>query len=205
MRLLILCTALALIACQPPEPPPVQGEIAGYWHGQRWRGNARVYWLSHYGADGNIDIEFLTCYAGRTLDQTREYGEGRFEDGILYTTLDRIVEADGDTWVAGVDDRDNDGAPDPPHTVDYRMLELTETMMRYESLARRERFEAQRVDETYELACPPARAVVDTRPGGRSGADGWVRRGVGSEDDDTQAVPEIELRELLGAEPSTED
>ncbi|MFK8015300.1 MAG: hypothetical protein AB8G17_07650 [Gammaproteobacteria bacterium] len=175
MRPLILLVALAVGACNvttAPEPPAptIEGDIIGHWTGQRAENRADVLWLSHVEADGTLEIEFWTCFNGQRMRWQRQSGLGGLRDGLFETRIARQEFRGPDDDVVNVNEEGFD--------YDYRVTELTDSLLRYESEELDERYEVTRVDASYTLRCPPATVIVDTEPTGPRQPDAWIRRGV---------------------------
>lgn len=173
MRLIVLC-GVVLGACTPP-PEPVNGEIAGAWHGQRWDGQARVHWLSHIADDGELDIRFITCFNGEVVRTEHQYGRGDLTDGVFRIDLDYIEYPNPET-----------GEIEQGEGFDheYAMTELRADRMRYYSSEHGERYEASRVANDFEPECAPATLNVRTEPGARRAQDAWITRMADSPEDD---------------------
>ncbi len=155
----------------------MEGDITGRWFGERWEGSARVQWLVDRRNDGHFEVLFHTCFAGDVVRVETHTGLSDFTAGVYRTTIDQIV-TDGDVWIA---DSDEEAV-----VYEYEISKLTPETMHYRSLDFGNRYVVERVDEQFELKCPPARNIVDTNPGGRTGRDAWIRRGVGSEEPDAE-------------------
>lgn len=175
MRWFILLVVFAVGACGAP-PPPIEGDITGYWHGKRWEGKARVLWLSHLEADGALEIEFITCFNGERLRWQRQIGTGYLRNGIFETRIERQQFEDENGELV----RENEEG----FGFDYRVTELTAARMRYQSDEFGERYEVTRVESDFVMDCPPATLSVSTQPDGRRGTDAWIRRGANSDNDE---------------------
>ena len=169
---LLLLGATLASACQPQPDIVLEGDITGRWFGERWEGSARVQWLVDRRDDGHFEVLFHTCFAGDVVRVETHTGVSDFSAGVYRTTIDQIV-TDGEIWMAEGDD--------DAVVYEYEISKLTPKAMHYRSLDYGNRYVVQRVDEDFELECPPARKIVDTNPGGRTGRDAWIRRGVGSD------------------------
>ena len=182
MRWLIYCAA-GLAACTPP-PEPVNGDIAGAWHGQRWEGQARVHWLSRIADDGELDIRFMTCFNGEVVRTEHQYGHGQLTDGVFRIELAYIDYPNTQTGEI----EQGEGFDH-----DYAMTELTAERMRYYSTEHGERYEALRVANDFEPQCAPATLNVRTEPGSRRAKDAWITRMVDEpEDEDDEIIPDLE-------------
>lgn len=170
--LLAVCTA-----CGPATEVLQEGDITGHWFGERWEGSARVQWLVDRRSDGHFEVLFHTCYAGEVVRVETHTGAADFSGGVYRTTIDQII-TDGEVWIA---DSDEDVI-----VYEYEISKLTATAMHYRSLDFGNRYEVTRVGEDFRLHCPPARQIIDTSPGGRSGRDAWIRRGVTSDDGEAE-------------------
>ncbi|MFK7886076.1 MAG: hypothetical protein AB8G16_04350 [Gammaproteobacteria bacterium] len=171
-RAIVLCCGV-LGACTPP-PEPINGDITGAWHGQRWEGAARVQWLSRIADDGEIDIRFMTCFNGDVVRAEHQFGYATLTDGTFRIELDRIEHPNPDSGevdeVVGFDH-------------DYAMTELNAERMRYYSVENGERYEALNVSLDFEPQCAPASLNVRTAPGARRTQDAWITRMAQSPDE----------------------
>ena len=179
MKPLILLCSIALGGCnmtpaQDPPPPVINADIAGHWAGQRSEGRAQVLWHSHLTTTGKLEIEFWTCFNGQRMRWQRQTGQGGLRDGVFETRIE-LQE------YRGPDDEDV-VVTDSGFDYDYRVTELTQARMRYESDEFDTKYLVERVDAAYQLACPPATITVDTEPTGSQRNDAWIRRGVESTD-----------------------
>ncbi|MEO1574444.1 MAG: hypothetical protein AAFU65_05735 [Pseudomonadota bacterium] len=188
---IVLC-ALALCACDAPEPPALQGNINGTWQGERWDGRARVLWTTVQSDDGRIEIEFITCFNGEVLSRENQYGTATLTEGYWVIDLDHVEYRDlrsGETTMGeGFDSR-------------YEFLEISDERLRYRAENSGTRFEVVKASVDARQSCPPARITVDTDPGERVRRDAWISRGVGyedEEDDADDATPEPDAADDAG-------
>ncbi len=168
------CRAMASGGCKPARSVVMEGDISGRWYGERWDGSARILWLSENRADGGFEVLFHTCYAGKVVGTEWQGGTAAFADGLYRVSIDHITYDDREWQATG---------QDGPLVHDYEISRITPDSMRYRSIVDGRRYEVRRVEADFQMRCPAARRVVNTSPGGRSGRDAWIRRGVDTDDD----------------------
>lgn len=165
---IVLC-ALALGACETPEPVPLSGDISGTWQGERWQGRARVLWTTRQAEDGRIDIEFISCFNGDMLTHERQIGTGTLVDGVWDIRIESVEYRDMSredvVSGAGFEHR-------------YEFVEISEQRMRYRSEETGTRYDIVRVADDARPECPPPRIKVQSDRGDGSQPDAWITRGI---------------------------
>ncbi len=178
MKIALYCATFALVACA--EPPPPTGDISGHWYGQRWQGRSRVIWHTQITRDGDLEIEFRSCYNGELLSRQKEFGTARLVAGIYETMIEKVIFLD--------ESQEEEEFREDEIQHNYRLIELNDELMSYADEESGESFDAVRVTADFALECPPATLAINTNPDGRTGRDAWIIRG-----DDSVPDPDSDL------------
>ena len=132
--LLMACTSLAAAASEPKDE-----DIVGVWFGVRQQKATKTETqeICRFKADGSFSISFRRIKDGQVLEEQNESGRWELNDNVktMVTTHINGKHLDKSRYI----------------TDKYLIIELTDSVMRYEHMKSGAKFKLSRVKEGFEL------------------------------------------------------